>query len=70
MQPLHLTNITYPDKSIPTNLATNCLSVFDHFSILALKGLKPTLETPKQVVTCFLMFSGKVGRGGIESKHV
>ena len=36
-------------KQFVGNLATNCLSVFDHFVILALKGLRSAIELPRKI---------------------
>ena len=56
--------------------------MFDHFVILALKGLKPILETPIQVASsdmfcnvfregrCVWGGKGGGGWGGIERKYV
>ena len=43
-----------PLSTNPTNLPTNCLSVFDHFVGLALKGLKVMLRPSYSIFILFL----------------
>ena len=53
------------------NLPTNCLSVFDHFVGLALKGLKTTLKIWEKATKCNLTILPKVMKcSWVSVKHI